>query len=107
MMFVRKHGCALQGSPRLRVVNDGLTVTFYPNRSPMLLTIDAPLGTRVLSLEWNDGDAGRIAIETYHSVRWESRLKAMVHPQPWLERWRALATFAGSLPRQQLDISQS
>jgi len=47
VMFVRKHGCALQGSPRLRVVNDGLTVTFYPNRSPMLLTIDAPLGTRV------------------------------------------------------------
>jgi hypothetical protein len=62
VMFVRKHGCALQGSPCLRVVNDGLTVTFYPNRSPMLLTIDAPLGTRVLSLEWNDGDAWRIRL---------------------------------------------
>jgi len=26
-----------------------------------------------------------------HSGRWESRLKAMVHPRPWLERWRALS----------------
>ena len=107
MMFVRKYGCALQGSPCLQASGNGLTATFYPNRSPLLLTIDAPPGTRVLSLEWNDGDAWRVAIETYHSGRWESRLKAMVHPRPWLERWRALATFTGSSPRQQVDISQS
>jgi hypothetical protein len=96
MMFVRKHGCALQSSPCLQAVSNGLTVTFYPNRSPVLLTIDAPPGARVLSLEWNDGDAWRVAIETYHSGRWESRLKALVHPRPWLERWRALATLTGS-----------
>jgi hypothetical protein len=47
MMFVRKHGCALQGSPCLQVVHSGLTVTFYPNRSPVLLSIDAPPGARV------------------------------------------------------------
>jgi hypothetical protein len=41
MMSVRKHGCALQGSPCLQVVRNSLTVTFYPNRSPVLLTIDA------------------------------------------------------------------
>jgi len=29
----------------------------------VLLTIDAPPGARVLSLEWNDGDAWRVAIE--------------------------------------------
>ena len=92
MMFVRKHGCALQGSPCLQVVRNGLTVTFRPNRSPVLLTIDAPPGARVLSLEWNDGHAWRVAIETYHSGHWESQLKAMVHPRPWLERWRALAS---------------
>ena len=34
MMFVRKHGCALQGSRCLQAVRNGLTVTFYPNRSP-------------------------------------------------------------------------
>ena len=90
MMFVRKYGCALQGSPCLQASGNGLTATFYPNRSPLLLTIDAPPGTRVLSLEWNDGDAWRVAIETYHSGRWESQLKAMAHPRPWLERWRAL-----------------
>jgi hypothetical protein len=106
MMFVRKHGCALQSSPCLQAVRNGLKVTFYPNRSPVLLTIDAP-GARVLSVEWNDGDAWRMAIETYHSGRWESRLKAMVHPRPWLERWRVLATFAGSLPRQPSGVSQS
>jgi hypothetical protein len=33
----------------------------------------APPGARVLSLEWNDGDAWRVAIETIHSGRWESR----------------------------------
>ena len=32
MMFVRKYGCALQGSPCLQASGNGLTVTFYPNR---------------------------------------------------------------------------
>jgi len=36
MMFVRKHGCALPGQPVPTVVHNGLTVTFYPNRSPVL-----------------------------------------------------------------------
>jgi hypothetical protein len=31
----------------------------------------------------------------------------MVHPRPWLERWRALATFTGSLLRQQIGVSKS
>jgi hypothetical protein len=36
-----------------------------------------------------------------------SRSHAMVHPRPWLERWPALATFTGSLPRQQTGVSKS
>jgi hypothetical protein len=62
---------------------------------------------RVLKIEWNDGAAWRVAIETYNHGRWQSRLKAMVHPRPWLERWPALATFTGSLPRQQTGVSKS
>jgi hypothetical protein len=27
-------------------------------------------------------------------------------PRPWLERWRALATFTGSLPRQRIGVSR-
>jgi hypothetical protein len=95
MMFVRKHGRAVQGSPYLQAVRDGLTVAYYPSRSPMKLTVDSS-GARVLSLEWKDGDAWRLEIEIYNSGRWKSRLKVMVHPRPWLDRWRAVAMFTAS-----------
>ena len=88
-------GARCRAARAYKASGNGLTVTFYPNRSPLLLTIDAPRGARVLSLEWNDGDAWRVAIETYHSGRWESQLKAMAHPRPWLKRWRALVPFTG------------
>ncbi len=112
IMFVRKHGRASSSGKYFQAVRDGLTITYHPSRSPVLLTIDAPgqsveRCSRVLALEWNDGDAWRLAIETYHHGRWESRLKVMVHPRPWLERWRALATFTGSLPREQIGVSRS
>src|ERR1700694_600460 len=113
MTFVRKHGRWQRNAMTFVVAErNGLTVTYYPHRSPLLLTIDAagesvePL-TRVLKIEWNDGAAWRVAIETYHHGRWQSRLKAMVHPRPWSQRWRALATFTGSLPRQKIGVSQS
>jgi hypothetical protein len=102
MKFVRKHGRAqLSGTPCSIAARNGLTVIYYSRRSPLLLTIDAPgeFGkpfVRVLSVEWKEGDAWRVAIETYSSGRWESRLKTMVHPRPWLERWRAVALFAAS-----------
>jgi len=91
---------------------NGVRVTYYPHRSPLMLTVDAsgesvePLA-RVFKIEWNTADAWRAAVETYHRGRWQSRLKAMVRPRPWLERWRALATFTGSLPRQQIGVSKS
>jgi hypothetical protein len=113
MTFVRKHGRWHRNAMTFLVAErNGLTVTYYPHQSPLLLTIDAagesvePL-TRVLKIEWNDGAAWRVAIETSHQGRWQSRLKAMVHPRPWLQRWRALATFTGSLPRQKIGVSQS
>jgi hypothetical protein len=105
MMFVGRYGRAPSNATPCKVAaRDGLTVTYYPRRSPQLLTIDAPdnrvdASARVLSVEWNDGDAWRVAIETYHRGRWQSRLKAMVHPRPWLERCRALALFTAR-PRQ-------
>jgi hypothetical protein len=103
MMFVRKHGRTSVPGGCLQAVRDGLTVTYHPNRSPVLLTIDTnnqsvERFSRVLALEWNDRDAWRMVIETYHSGRWESRLKVMVHPRPWLKRWRAVALFTGTLP---------
>jgi hypothetical protein len=98
MTLVGKYGCATPGNPCRQVWGNGLAITFHPNRSPVLLTIDAR-GDRVLSIEWNDGDAWRMAIETFQPGRWESRLKALVHPRPWLQRWRAATTFTGSLPR--------
>jgi len=97
MMFVRKYGRAARGDRCLRAAASGLTVSYHPQRSPMQLTVDTS-GARVLSLEWNDGDAWRMAIETYHRGRWESRLEALVHPRPWLARWRRWVTFTGSLP---------
>jgi hypothetical protein len=98
MMFVGKHGCPVDGGACLQAVESGLKVSYYPNRCPVRLTIDAP-GVRVLSVEWKIGDAWRVEIETYHHGRWQSRLKAAVYPRPWLERWRAVATFTWSLPR--------
>ncbi|MDB5610197.1 MAG: hypothetical protein JWP25_7097 [Bradyrhizobium sp.] len=98
MMFVRRHGRAAQGSPCLQATGNGLTITYYPNRSPVKITVDTP-SSRVLNVEWKDGEAWRMEIETYNSGRWESRLKTMVHPRPWLERWRSLVTFTGTLPR--------
>jgi hypothetical protein len=98
--FVGRYGQAqANGTPCQSAERHGLTVTYYPRRSPVLLTVDvrdssAAPSVRVLSVEWNDGDAWRVAIETYQRGRWQSRLKAMAHPRPWLQRWRALAMFA-------------
>jgi hypothetical protein len=100
--FVGTHGCTGPGGRQ--AAGNGLTVTYHPDRSPMQLTIDAT-DDRVLSVEWKPGDAWRMEIETYHSGRWQSRLKAAAHPRPWLERWRAVVTFTGSLPRRRLKKS--
>jgi hypothetical protein len=92
MLFMGKHGHAVEVSGCVQAIGSGLAVTYYPNRSPVRLTIDVP-GARVLSIEWKHGDAWRMEIEIYSSGRWESRLKASVHPRPWLERWRSVALF--------------
>jgi hypothetical protein len=97
MTFVGKHGRAVPGCACRLASGNGLTITHHPNRSPVLLTIDAP-GVRVFSVEWHDRDAWRMTIETFQPGRWESRLKALVHPRPWLQRWRAAVSFTGSLP---------
>ena len=97
MMFLRRHGRAVMDNPCSQATANGFTVTYYLNRAPLRLTVDEH-GKRVLGLEWKNGDAWRMEIETYHSGRWESRLKAAAHPRPWLERCRALVTFTGSLP---------
>jgi hypothetical protein len=96
MMFLRRYGRAVMGSSCSQATANGFTVTYYPNR-PLRLTVDEH-GKRVLGLEWKNGDAWRMEIETYHAGRWQSRLKAMAYPRPWLERCRALVTFSGSLP---------
>jgi hypothetical protein len=99
--FVGRQGRIVEGGHR--AVRNGLTVTYYPDRSPVQLTIDAT-GVRVFSVEWKPGDAWRMEIETYQSGRWQSRLKAAAHPRPWLERWRSLVTFTGTLPpRRAID----
>lgn len=97
MMFLRRHGRALMGSSCSQATANGFTVTYDLNRVPLRLTVDE-YGKRVLDLEWKNGDAWRMEIETYHSGRWESRFKATIFPRPWLERCRALVTFTGSLP---------
>ena len=109
MRLIEKHGHA-GNSGCLQAACNGLIIKYYPRRSPRLLTVNAPSRSgercsRVLTLEWKDGDAWRVAIITYRSGRWESRLRAIVHPRPWLERWRAVASFTGSLPREQIGIS--
>ena len=113
LAFVKKHGRWQRNAATCLIAErNRLTVTYHPQRSPLLLTIDAPGESAepsacVLSIEWNDGAAWRMVIETYHQGRWQSRLKAMVQPRPWLQRWRAMATFTGSLPRQQACVCQS
>jgi hypothetical protein len=97
MTFLGQHGRVMRDDPCLQAVRNGLTVTYYPDRSPAKLTVDIP-GTRVFSIEWNGGDAWRIEIETFNSGRWERRLRTAAYPRPWLERWRALVTFTGTLP---------
>lgn len=99
MRFVRKHGRWQRDPEMIRVAErGGLRIIFHPHRAPRLLTIDTAGKSleRVLALEWNDGDAWRVAIETYRSGRWESRLRSLAHPRPWLERWRAMAMFTAS-----------
>jgi hypothetical protein len=86
-----------QGGPCIRAAGCGLTVLH--SRSPVHLTVDTR-DDRALSLEWKDGDAWRMEIETYQSGRWESRLRAMVYPRPWLEQFRSILTFTGSLPNR-------
>jgi hypothetical protein len=102
LIVVRRHGRPTPGSPSLQAVGNGLTIKYYPNRSRLLLTIDVGT-TRVLSVEWKNGEAWRIEIETYQSGPWRYRLRTMAHPRPWLERCRALVTFTGSLPRQVVE----
>ena len=100
MKFVRKRGRWQHGMVLVAERND-LTVTYHPHRSPLLLTIDVARASAggsecVLEIEWNDGDAWRLAIETYRPGHWETRLKTAVHPRPGLERWRAMALFTAS-----------
>jgi hypothetical protein len=100
--FAGKHGCWQHDTETCRVAERrGLKVTYHPQRSPRRLTIDSSgesAGTfeRVFGIEWNECDAWRVTIETYRPGRWESRLKTIVHPQTWLQRWRALALFTAS-----------
>lgn len=96
MTFVARCGHGVPGGRQ--ATGNGLTVTYHQDRSPLRLTIDAR-GDRVLSVEWKPGDAWRMEIETYDSGRWRARLKAVAHPRPWLERWRSLVSFTGTLPR--------
>jgi hypothetical protein len=100
--FAGKHGRWQYGTETCRVAERrGLKVTYHPQRSPRRLTLDSSgesAGTFecVLGIEWNEHDAWRMTIETYRPGRWESRLKTIVHPRPWLQRWRALALFTAS-----------
>jgi hypothetical protein len=99
--FARKHGRWQHGAETCRVAERrDLRVTYHPQRSPRRLTIDSSGGSAafecVLCIEWNERDAWRMAIETYSPGRWESRLKTIVDPKPWLRRWRALALFTAS-----------
>jgi hypothetical protein len=97
--FSARHGrWQRDAEPRRIAERGGIRVTYHPHRSPRRLSIDIsgefvePF-ERVLCIEWNDGDAWRMAVETYSAGRWETRLRTLVHPRPWLERWRALALF--------------
>ncbi len=105
--FVRAHGHWQQDAMTcLRAACKDLTISYYPKHSPIRLTIDST-DRRVLSIEWKPGDALRMKIEIYCHGRWESRLKAMAHPRPWLQQWRAWTTFSGSSPRRKVGVSRS
>jgi hypothetical protein len=100
MMLIAQCGRPCPEGAACRIVErGGLTVTHDASQSPVLLTIDstdrlADTPVRVLSVEWHNGDAWRVAIETYHRGPWQSRLRTMVYPRPWLEYWRAIALFS-------------
>jgi hypothetical protein len=106
--FLRRYGRAqLVGTPWQcrEAERDGIVVTLYPRRSPVLLTIDAPedsaeLFGRVLTLEYESSNAWRITVDVFRPGPWQRRLKTMAHPRPWMERWRALITFTGTLPQR-------
>ena len=108
LAFLRRYGRAqLADTPWQCWEADrgGIIVTLYPKRSPVLLTIDAPdesteFSGRVVTLEYERSDAWRITVDVYHPGGWQQQLKKMVHPRPWMERWRALITFTGKLPQR-------
>jgi hypothetical protein len=97
LMVVRMYGRPVPDSRSLQAGGNGLTIKYYPNRSPLLLTIDMG-ATCVLSIEWKRVDAWRTEIEIYETGPWESRLRTLARPRPWLECCRALVTFTGTLP---------
>jgi hypothetical protein len=108
LALLRRCGRAqLVGTPWrcLEADRGGIVVTIYPQRSPILLTIDAPGESaepfgRVFAIQYESSNAWRIIVDVYHPGPWQRRLKKLVHPRPWLERWRALATFTGTLPQR-------
>jgi hypothetical protein len=108
LAFLRRYGRAqLVGTPWQCWEADrgGIVVTLYAKRSPILLTIDASgesteLSGRVVTLEYQRSNAWRITVDVYQPGRWQQQLKRMVHPRPWMERWRALITFTGKLPQR-------
>jgi hypothetical protein len=95
LAFLRRYGRAqLLGTAWqcCEAERGGIVVT------PILLTVDAPDQSaepfgRVLTIEYDSSNAWRMVVDVYQPGRWERRLKTMVHPRPWLERWRALVTF--------------
>jgi hypothetical protein len=97
LTVVLRHSRPNPGSRSLHAIGDGFAISYYPNRSPLLLTIDMG-AIRVLSIEWKKGDAWRAEIEIYETGPWERRLRIMAHPRPWLEHCRALVSFASALP---------
>ena len=108
MALLRRYGRAQPpGTPCqcCKAERGGIVVTLFPRRTPILLTIDAPdgsadLSARVLTLEYEGSSAWRIIVDVYKPGRWQRQLKSMVHPRPWVERWRALVTFTGTLPQR-------
>jgi hypothetical protein len=97
--FAARHGRWQRDTEPCRMAErDGIRITYHPQRAPRRLSIDiagefAEPFERVLCIEWKDGDAWRMAVETYAAGRWETRLRTIVDPKPWLRRWRALALF--------------
>ncbi len=108
LAFLRRYGRAQLAGTEWQcweADRGGIVVTLYPKRSRVLLTIDASDQTtelfgRVVTLEYERSNAWRITVDVYHPGRWQQQLKKMVHPRPWMERWRALITFTGKLPQR-------